>query len=543
MHTFNFGFISSSIYEKITMTSSKKMILIAGYFGFDNPGDEAILSVTLKNFKKLIPNAQFLVVSGNPIETKKIHHVNAINWTNISEITQAARKCDFIILGGGGLFHDYFKFNPDDILSKNHSGISFYTTFVFLATLFDKPLIINAVGVGPLLTNNGKLYTKISFLQSNIITVRDLESKEQLKKLGINGNDVFVTTDLSFNLDKYTQKNKIKKILKKEGISKFDKPILGVCLRNWSYNLDSNVWEENLAKSLDKFLDLHDFKIMFIPFQKLKSNLEDDISVAERIVSNMKHKENPVILKGHYTFDILSGIISICNFVVGMRLHSIIFSAINLIPFIGIIYDPKVKNILRQLNYEEYGIELSKINENNFNELLEKTIQNNKIITESLSISTKLKRKETIAQFNYILKLLKKKKTIPRLNDPKILDTFSKIVISNILKLDNEYENSNRLNAQAIQYADQIKQLSSEKSSLQNEISHLQNINLSNQKTISDKDSQIKELQQLSSDKDSEIKELQQLSSDKDSEIKELQQLSSDKDSEIKELTQLRQGL
>jgi len=237
----------------------------------------------------------------------------------------------------------------------------------------------------------------------------------------------------------------------------------------------------------------------------------------------MKHKEDSVILKGNYTFDILFGIISICNFVVGMRLHSIIFSATNLIPFVSIIYDPKVKNILKQLDCEEYGIELSKLNEKNFNELLEKIVSNNKIIKKSLSILIKSQRKKVITNFNYILKLPEKKKTLSKFNDPEILAAFKKIFTSHIIKLDNEYEFSKNLseqNQKTIQESsDKIKQLASEKTSLIQEISTIQNTNLENQETITKLQTSLETNQKIIEETSSTIK---QLASEKTSLIQEI---------------------
>ena len=53
-------------------------ILISGYYGFGNAGDEALLSSILQALLELEPQAEITVISGNPRETMETHKVKAI---------------------------------------------------------------------------------------------------------------------------------------------------------------------------------------------------------------------------------------------------------------------------------------------------------------------------------------------------------------------------------------------------------------------------------------------------------------------------------
>ncbi|NMB11692.1 MAG: hypothetical protein GX977_05340, partial [Firmicutes bacterium] len=46
------------------------------------------------------------------------------------------------------------------------------------------------------------------------------------------------------------------------------------------------------------------------------------------------------------------------DYCLGMRLHSLIFAAVQEVPMLGIAYDPKVEEFLRQLGLEELAIPL-----------------------------------------------------------------------------------------------------------------------------------------------------------------------------------------
>ena len=82
--------------------NNKKTILVAGYYGFGNVGDEAILSAILTDLRKQREGLEFIVISSNPEETAASHNVRSVHWKEINALMDAARECDLIILGGGG---------------------------------------------------------------------------------------------------------------------------------------------------------------------------------------------------------------------------------------------------------------------------------------------------------------------------------------------------------------------------------------------------------------------------------------------------------
>src|SRR2546423_1910393 len=94
----------------------QKRVLIAGYYGFGNTGDEAILAAMLDELRALDPELVLLVISGNPLGTAAAHGVESIDWTDLASIIRAAEEADLILLGGGGVFHDYWGFDPDMLL-------------------------------------------------------------------------------------------------------------------------------------------------------------------------------------------------------------------------------------------------------------------------------------------------------------------------------------------------------------------------------------------------------------------------------------------
>jgi polysaccharide pyruvyl transferase WcaK-like protein len=64
---------------------NKLNIIVHGYFGFGNTGDEIILSIVINEFREIFnDNVEFIILSSNPKRTIKTHNVKAIKERLIS---------------------------------------------------------------------------------------------------------------------------------------------------------------------------------------------------------------------------------------------------------------------------------------------------------------------------------------------------------------------------------------------------------------------------------------------------------------------------
>lgn len=334
--------------------NEKKTILIAGYYGFGNVGDEAILSAVLADLRRKRQNLQFIVLSGNPSETITRYHVQSVHWKDVDGLLNAAKESDLIILGGGGLFQDYWGVPKNTALTPSHWGISYYSAIGMLAVLYQKPFMIYSVGVGPILSEEGKRLTHWTFDLANIGSVRDLESRDLLISLGIQKEKVEVIPDPALNLS--LDSRSAAQILQTRGIDPKTRPLLGVCIRNWFEGDEAEKWKKELAATLDQFLETCNAQVIFIPFQMRDHALENDHSVALNIVSMMKNQDLVYVLSESFPPAIVGGLISHCHLIVGMRLHSLIFAANAGIPAVALVYDPKVYNFMRSLDLSEYAV-------------------------------------------------------------------------------------------------------------------------------------------------------------------------------------------
>ena len=333
-----------------------KIILIAGYYGFDNIGDEAILSAMLAGFRKQRNDLDFIVFSSHPERTQAEHGVRAVHWKDVRAMLSAAQQSDLIVLGGGGIFQDYWGMPADSHLTQFHWGISYYSSIALLAHLYQKPFMIYSVGVGPLLTEEGKKWTKLAFDLAEAATVRDSESLALLAALGVSVETVEVKPDPGLTL--IPEAGDSAAIFSAAGVDLDGQPILGVCLRNWTEGEKSAAWKRELASALDQFLARNQARVVFIPLQVGEYELENDHVVALEVIGMMETKDKVHAVAVTHAPAITAGLISRCAMLVGMRLHSLVFATSAGVPAVALAYDPKVHNFMRALGLSGYSLDL-----------------------------------------------------------------------------------------------------------------------------------------------------------------------------------------
>lgn len=335
-------------------------IVIAGYYGFGNTGDELILEAMVRDLRGELPDVDLVVLSGKPRQTSGRYRVNSVSWRDIKRIEQSVRDADLVILGSGGIFHDYWGFDNSAILTSAHIGISFYTSVALLASIHHKPLMLYAVGVGPLVSEKGRAHVKAIAEQAALITVRDRHSGDILRKLGIPTKRFTLAADPAAGLtfEQYAGKDERKR--------------LGVVLRNWNVGVDPQLWEKCIAEAVDSFLDSHsEFDAVFIPFQDESDSFLNDQGVARRISKQLRNAKRTRVIEKSLSPHLKGDHLASCDLILGMRLHSLVVASSNGIPMVGLGYDPKVASYLQQLGLGRYSVALSDVSSSMLFKLLD----------------------------------------------------------------------------------------------------------------------------------------------------------------------------
>ncbi|AZR72197.1 polysaccharide pyruvyl transferase CsaB [Anoxybacter fermentans] len=310
-----------------------KRIVLSGYYGFDNLGDEAVLQSIIQTLKAEDPDVDILVLSANPAVTAERYGVKAKDRWNFFQVLSALKWADLLISGGGSLLQDV----------TSQKNIPYYLGVVAMARALKKKVAFYAQGIGPIKGALGRSLTRLIANRVQLITVRDQKSYELLIELGVDRPTMKVTVDPVVLLKPGPLKNneyrQILELKKKCSIS--HRPIIGIAPRPWQ---GLKGYYEALVETGRRLKEKKDAEIILIPMHP-----EKDLKLCLQIADQLPGAR---VLKEKYRPDQLLAFYKELDFLIGIRLHALIFAATVHLPHLGITYDPKVNGFLNQIGDE-----------------------------------------------------------------------------------------------------------------------------------------------------------------------------------------------
>ena len=298
-------------------------VVLSGYYGFDNVGDEAILFSIISALRKLQIDIQITVLSNNPEATEKTYGVKAVNRWNIKEVSNAIKVSDGLISGGGSLLQD----------QTGMKSIPYYSGIMQIAKMYKKPVFVYAQGMGPINKGISKLIVRNTLNKVDQITVRDVASKKLLEDIGIRKSiglvpdPVMGLNGASFRSSWLEENYSVTTDASKSRLKHY----IVVSVRDWPTAIE---YKQKIADSLDQ-LAKHGETIVFVPMHG-----DQDAKTSEEVGQMMQ--ERSLISPADLSIEEKISIIGHSKLLIGMRLHSLIFSSIYYTPFIAISYDPKI---------------------------------------------------------------------------------------------------------------------------------------------------------------------------------------------------------
>lgn len=309
----------------------RKKVLISGYYGFDNSGDDAILRAIVNDLNENIEDIEIIALSKEPSYTKKVYNIDAVDRFSLKAVRKAIKSCDLFISGGGSLLQDI----------TSTRSLLYYISLMRLAKFHNKKVMVYANGVGPIDGKMNRLWTKRILNKADLITLRDEDSRIFLEELKVKNENIYVTADPVFNLNP-TASEKVLEILKGEAIP-HNEPLIGVSLRDWK---DSDNLIENMAQAIDYIVEKHNTNIILIPM-----HYPEDLEIGNRVLGKVNNNST-YILSNKYDVEDIMGIIKNLEIIIAMRLHSLIYAASQGTPMVGIVYDPKIEGFLKSINMD-----------------------------------------------------------------------------------------------------------------------------------------------------------------------------------------------
>lgn len=347
-------------------------ILITGYYGLGNIGDEALLSGMITSLRKYVENPNISVITNSPEETRALHNVTPVQQSfkkgipgfinsaifdrELINIKREIANCDIFILGGGSLLQDLRVYYLPVLLS-----------LVKLAQRHRKKTVIYGIGAGPIDTYFGQKICKSVLNKTDLVTVRDSMSKSVLEGCGV--RDVIRTADPAFGIDIPSQ-DIMGRYLKSMSLNNGERYIASTAY-NWLHDSDLSRNAANEAQDLqnrrnrvanifESIVTRYNQKMLFVPTVKI--DREGYIVIKDLMPSSEKAK----VLDYNSHFNAVCAALSCSDVLIGMRLHSLILATIMGVPVVPVSYCGKVKSYLELIGLEDMYLDVESLSTENF---------------------------------------------------------------------------------------------------------------------------------------------------------------------------------
>jgi polysaccharide pyruvyl transferase CsaB len=299
-------------------------VLVSGYYGFGNLGDEALLEVVLERLRARFPSVRLEVLSATPQVTAAQHKVETTPRWVWREVRAAIARSDIVVSGGGGLLQN----------ATSTRSLLYYAGILREAIRRRRKTMLFAQSVGPL-DYWGRLIVRQFCKGLDRATVRDERSQRLLHEL-LPSTPVERTADPVFLYDGAEEAID----LSGEGLGPESGPYAIVSVRKAPALRDAAAV---VARIVDRLTLRHEIRVAFLPLGGAA-----DAAASTDVIRLCK--SNPVLLP-ECTLRTAASMLRGARVAVGMRLHSLILAARYAVPFLAIAYDPKVSALCDDLGY------------------------------------------------------------------------------------------------------------------------------------------------------------------------------------------------
>ena len=255
-------------------------------------------------------------------------------------------ECDILIIGGGNAIFD---------TTPQSRSAYFFNLHIELAKELGKKVFVISVGIGPFITEKQIEHTRKTLQKCEYVTFRDEKSLSymmgdnfQSEKMKLSIDPVFV---LEHKFESTNQNNKI-----------------GICIID--YRLTRATVEEYLKYKNDLIkLIIEISNTTELAIELFSTEIVDYQTVYE--IYKEFEDNDKVRVKEIYDFDDLIELYSNLDLVIGTRMHSMIISASQYVPIIGLSWQQKVDQMFSVLGDLESVFPIDNIGENQ-REIIEK---------------------------------------------------------------------------------------------------------------------------------------------------------------------------
>lgn len=373
-------------------------VVISGYYGFGNAGDEAALQGVLAGLRRAANKGcekgrqksrdnsceescerggiDALVLSGEPEATRAEHGVAAVSRWSLGAAWRAVRGADLLVFGGGGLIQD----------RTSARSALYYLAILAMARAARVPVYLYGQGAGPLRRRWLRRAAGVCLRGVTGAGVRDEASLRLLEELGVPPERIQVTADAAFALEPPSERERAEALERLGfggGRGASAHPLVGVVWRSPAVESARRLGSglralggrargcegagprEAIAGAVASFARANEAAVVVVPLHP-QMDLEEaqEFAKAAGAGGDVVIFSDPAGVHAAAPQAGGSGLsprtqdpahrrlmaaVAAMDIVVSVRFHGLVFAALAGVPAVAIAYDPKVQHLAEAL--------------------------------------------------------------------------------------------------------------------------------------------------------------------------------------------------
>lgn len=291
--------------------SEKWGVVVAGYYGFGNLGDEAIRDALVGELRRSELVTPILLVAS---KTRK----DEVKRSSPIRVFAALRRASAILFGGGGLLQN----------RTSNRSLFYYLSLILLARLARRPAFLIGQGIGPIRGRLARVATRYALSKAVHIGCRDQRSLDILGEMGQSG---VLDGDLFFLFPPTTQP---------PTPAPNEPPRIIISLKGPGAATRLELIEQS-AELIERVHEDTSALFIFLPFFPV-----EDLPLAEKITRRLSF---PCQITCPDSVEEASEVIARANLLISSRLHPLEFALRLGTPMLAIAGDPKVKQFVKEV--------------------------------------------------------------------------------------------------------------------------------------------------------------------------------------------------
>ena len=298
------------VYQKSLHAPTQGTVVIGGYFGCGNLGDDAILQAFIEYTRRHYPNMRIWALTKHPRRDARRFGVRCYNRKNPFSLARAFLGADAFLCGGGSLLQNL----------TGKLSLYYYLSLIRFANLCGALPILYAAGIGPLHGKGPRKATQKALARCAYISLRDGDSLRFLQTQGLDSAKLHLGADAALLLPPPPIFRTLS-LLKQADVAQ-NRRYVCVCLKSGKHTANCH---RTIIAALRMLCREEDLLPIFLPLDMSDVPLNEGAAslLGGRVMLANEASDVTAILRG-------------AQFLISMRLHGVILATTVALPAVGI---------------------------------------------------------------------------------------------------------------------------------------------------------------------------------------------------------------